>query len=105
MPKEHNKLYCNCTDAKQSIAKDTVKVNVINVQCGNRKVIICHKGQTLCVPEQAVASHLRHGDKLGLCPFKFGCHINNSYVIQNDPGLLHYSFASAINYVARCSFH
>lgn len=34
---------------------------------GQRKVIICHKGQTLEVAEPAVQAHLNHGDTLGPC--------------------------------------
>jgi hypothetical protein len=32
-----------------------------------KKVSICHKGQTLEVPEQAVEAHLGHGDTMGPC--------------------------------------
>ena len=29
---------------------------------------VCHKGgKTICVPKQAVAAHLKHGDTLGKC--------------------------------------
>ena len=31
------------------------------------KVTICHKGQTLEVPKQALQAHLNHGDTLGPC--------------------------------------
>ena len=34
---------------------------------GQKKVRICHKGQTLEVAEPAVEAHLRHGDTLGPC--------------------------------------
>ena len=33
----------------------------------NKKITICHKGQTLEVPENAVQAHLNHGDTLGPC--------------------------------------
>ena len=32
-----------------------------------KKVVICHKGQTLEVAEPAVQAHLSHGDSLGAC--------------------------------------
>lgn len=31
-------------------------------------VTICHKGNTNVVDEDAVATHLAHGDTLGACP-------------------------------------
>ena len=34
---------------------------------GQRKVIICHRGNTLEVAEPAVQAHLNHGDTLGAC--------------------------------------
>jgi hypothetical protein len=33
----------------------------------NQKVTLCHKGQSLEVPESAVKAHLNHGDTLGPC--------------------------------------
>jgi hypothetical protein len=33
----------------------------------DKKVTICHKGQTLELPEAAVQAHLNHGDTLGPC--------------------------------------
>ena len=46
-------------------------VTVIDVRCGNNpknpKVEVCHNGKTICVDENAVASHLAHGDLLGSC--------------------------------------
>jgi hypothetical protein len=32
-----------------------------------KKVTLCHKGQTLELPEAAVQAHLNHGDTLGPC--------------------------------------
>jgi hypothetical protein len=55
-------------------AKDSVKVTVIDVRChdeenveknNNTKVLICHKGKTICVDKKDVTDHLKHGDKLG----------------------------------------
>jgi hypothetical protein len=33
----------------------------------SKKVALCHKGQTLELPESAVQAHLNHGDTLGPC--------------------------------------
>ncbi|WP_142686083.1 hypothetical protein [Chitinophaga polysaccharea] len=37
--------------------------------CGNdgNKVIICHKGKTICISKDAVQAHLNHGDHWGAC--------------------------------------
>lgn len=37
--------------------------------CGNdgNKVIICHKGKTICIAKDAVQAHLTHGDHWGAC--------------------------------------
>jgi hypothetical protein len=58
------------TDANRQTASDEVKVNIIDVRCGNKgdKVQVCHKGKkTLCIARSAVNAHLRHGDQLGSC--------------------------------------
>ena len=34
---------------------------------GQKKITLCHKGQTLELPEPAVQAHLNHGDTLGPC--------------------------------------
>jgi hypothetical protein len=34
---------------------------------GEKKITICHKGQTLELPEAAIQVHLNHGDTLGPC--------------------------------------
>lgn len=34
---------------------------------GSKKVTLCHKGQTMELPESAVQAHLNHGDTLGPC--------------------------------------
>jgi hypothetical protein len=51
--------------------KASVKVNVIDVHCGNNnnKVTICHNCNTICIDASAVASHLANhsGDHLGAC--------------------------------------
>lgn len=49
----------------------SVCVNNISFPCNNNdnsnKVTICHRGNTLCVSENAVAAHLAHGDYVGAC--------------------------------------
>jgi endonuclease I/chitodextrinase/exonuclease III len=59
------------TDANGCSSVAEKLVTVIDVRCGtnpkNPKVQICHNGKSICVDENAVASHLAHGDKLGDC--------------------------------------
>jgi hypothetical protein len=31
------------------------------------RVLICHKGKTICVASSALAAHLAHGDQKGKC--------------------------------------
>lgn len=56
-------------DSLNNIARDTVKVKVIDVRCGskNDKVLVCHKGIIICIDEHAVQAHLEHGDILDSC--------------------------------------
>ncbi len=56
-------------DGLNNIARDTVKVTVIDVRCGqkNDKVLVCHKGIIICIDEHAVPAHLEHGDILDSC--------------------------------------
>lgn len=44
-------------------------INVVDVRCGNKldKVSVCHNGNTLCISDNAVPTHLNHGDQLGAC--------------------------------------
>ncbi|MGI9547261.1 MAG: choice-of-anchor D domain-containing protein [Flavobacteriaceae bacterium] len=56
------------TDANGCEAMDQVTVNVVDVRCGNGKVLVCHKDKnTLCISANAVPAHLAHGDTLGSC--------------------------------------
>jgi hypothetical protein len=50
-------------------ATATVTITVVDVRCGNGKVLLCHKGKQLCLPPAAVAAHLRNHqqDRLGSC--------------------------------------
>jgi hypothetical protein len=56
-------------DSLNNIARDTVKVMVNDVRCGNKndKVLVCHKGELICIDEHAVPAHLQHGDVLDSC--------------------------------------
>jgi hypothetical protein len=56
-------------DSLSNIARDTVKVKVIDVMCGekNDKVRVCHRGFFICIDEHAVQAHLEHGDMLDSC--------------------------------------
>jgi hypothetical protein len=57
------------TDANDCSSSDTVVVYVVDVQCGHNqdKVLVCHKGNTICISPNAVPAHLNHGDYLGNC--------------------------------------
>jgi len=48
-----------------SITKNVEIITVINDN--NKKVIICHKGQTISVSQSALQAHLNHGDCVGQC--------------------------------------
>ncbi len=50
-------------------ATASVTIKVIDVRCKNDKIILCHKGRQLCIPDFAVAAHFRFhpSDKLGNC--------------------------------------
>ncbi len=77
-----SKLGCSATAA--------VTVNVINVACEKNKVLVCHKGQTLCVSKtgkNGVADHLAHGDKLGSCDTELPCGSANSRVAAYEPAI------------------
>ena len=57
------------TDSKGCKGADEATVQVVDLRCGSKldKVKICHKGQELCVANEAVKAHLAHGDVLGSC--------------------------------------
>ncbi|WP_266204836.1 T9SS type A sorting domain-containing protein [Pontibacter kalidii] len=60
-------------------ATASVTITVVDVRCGNGKVILCHKGKMLCIPASAVAAHLRNHseDRLGACG---ACAVNDKPV-------------------------
>jgi hypothetical protein len=47
----------------------TIKYSQPMIACSENgdKVLLCHKGKTLCVSRSAVSNHLSHGDQLGAC--------------------------------------
>jgi len=57
------------TDKNGCKGTDQVTVFVNDVRCGNKndKVMVCHKGETICISANAVKAHLQHGDVLGGC--------------------------------------
>ena len=56
------------TDSNGNTDSDDVTVNVNDVNCGNNRVLICHRGyRTKCVKRHRVQRHLNHGDQLGAC--------------------------------------
>lgn len=50
-------------------ANATVTIVVVDIRCGNGKVLLCHKGKLICISKSAVAAHLRNHkqDRLGSC--------------------------------------
>lgn len=68
-PEQTTEYTVNITDAKGCIASDTIKVFVVDILCGsgNHKVLVCHKGNTICIDTTDVRAHLLHGDYLGPC--------------------------------------
>ncbi|MFD2164122.1 T9SS type A sorting domain-containing protein [Paradesertivirga mongoliensis] len=57
------------TDAKGCTVSASIAIKVVDVTCGPKgdKVLVCHKGSTVCVASNSVQSHLDHGDTLGGC--------------------------------------
>ena len=50
-------------------ATKSVTLTVVYARCGNKldKVVVCHNGNVLCLSDNGVAAHLKHGDPLGTC--------------------------------------
>ncbi len=78
------------TDANGCKASDEITICSIDVRCEKGganiiyyeggKVLVCHvpdgdisKQQTICIAPSAVATHLAHGDKLGICGANSSC--------------------------------
>jgi len=57
------------TDSMGCTATASVVVKMLDVRCGNNsdKVMVCHNGNTICISNSAVQTHLNHGDYLGSC--------------------------------------
>ncbi|MFC0772142.1 LamG-like jellyroll fold domain-containing protein [Terrimonas alba] len=57
------------TDAKGCEATVSITIKVVDVRCGNKNKsrMVCHSGNSLCVPYEDVQDHLSHGDELGTC--------------------------------------
>jgi hypothetical protein len=57
------------TDQYGCSSTDEVIIFVKDARCGNKKdkVVVCHKGQPICIASQAVQAHLDHGDVIGDC--------------------------------------
>ena len=57
------------TSASGCTATASVTLTVVNARCGtkNDKVLVCHRGNTLCIGTTDMAAHLGHGDRLGAC--------------------------------------
>jgi hypothetical protein len=59
------------SDASGNFATCTFTVTVTDPYCsnavGNKKVFICHKGETICAGINELRTHLDHGDYLGTC--------------------------------------
>ena len=72
-------IYITVTDANGCTATDSFVLDAEDVRCfagssGVAKVQMCHRTgsstspwMTICVDQEAVASHLAHGDYLGIC--------------------------------------
>ena len=39
----------------------------VDSQGGQDRYRVCHRGNTMTLPESAVRAHLRHGDRIGTC--------------------------------------
>ncbi|UWY26979.1 heparin lyase I family protein [Flavobacterium sp. TR2] len=56
------------TDAKGCYITITKQINVIDISCGAKKIMICHtNNKSLCISTNAVSAHLAHGCHLGSC--------------------------------------
>jgi hypothetical protein len=74
------------TDENGCSVSDEVEVVVYNVDCSpnpnNKKILVCHNGNTLCISENAVETHLNnHGDDM-LGPCGAGCNSAKSSVLK-----------------------
>jgi len=75
-PTETTTYTLTVTDANGCVVESTVVVNVVDLICDDngKKISLCHippgnpdNPQQICVSENAVETHLAHGDVLGFC--------------------------------------
>jgi len=83
-------------DGKGTTATALVTVKVIDVRCGEKKILVCHNNKDLCVAASAVPAHLQHGDRLGSCSddIKNG---NNPKDVSNSKGISTFTFKAYPN--------
>jgi hypothetical protein len=62
-----SQIYTLTVTSNNCSSTDQVLVNVVDVSCGDNKVVICHNGNEICVSASAAAAHLAHGCTLGPC--------------------------------------
>ena len=66
-----NTVTYKVTDGSGNTATCSFTITVIDPYCdnnpNNRKVYVCHNGNTICISVNALDTHLGHGDYLGTC--------------------------------------
>lgn len=63
-------LCVTVTDANGCTFTDCVTIYASDVRCfegNNGKISVCHNGTTICISENALSTHLDHGDQVGPC--------------------------------------
>jgi hypothetical protein len=101
--------------AARSLAKDQASFLSGTAQLQNnsgspvgptRKIIICHKGNTIRVSEAAVPAHLAHGDSLGPCgEDEVVCRRGHTVVVSRDKVLPSDILGACSNQVFMCNLH
>ena len=81
-------------DANGCTTSDDAEVIVIQANCGNNKVSVCHKAnnRTRCLNANAALSHLAHGDRLGSCGVPDPCDpsLSGTNVIHEVANMLNF---------------
>lgn len=100
------------TDSNGCVATDTVNLTVLDVTCGNGKVLVCHippgnpaNAHTICISANGVPAHLAHGCHLGACAGSPppSCSLNlgadtsacGSFVLDAGPGAASYLWSDS----------